>query len=442
VPFEGLPLLYDLFICHATEDKETFVRPLVNELRKDHVEVWFDEFSLLVGDSLRESIDKGLSQSRFGVVVLSPSFFQKRWTARELNGLVAREMAGEGKLILPVWHGVRHEDVVRCSPPLADVLALDSRKGAHHVAKELLRRVRPQQSPLVVAREELIAFGMTPPVVTDQWWLQVVLDSSRLDAWGMAIPAQSVWGRWSFPLPDGEAGPDAMGLRLAWTALQRNWTQVADDRKITQITHPVTVLAFIASQPGLTETCHDFPQWLATYAPQLTIPGFGGPFEADFDELLKSVPSAREVSLRRPRRRRSAARVACQFVQGDIGGPTPSYYSHFDYLIWLLSNGSDWLPEDVRALLRRGMRDWDVWSRSDDLVRKWDRPFLKHLGGAGENRIKFELTRPVKDDLREIVKESLQNLGLDDDPALIVRRFLTLKYINHTLEARRPKGID
>src|ERR1041385_3805320 len=87
-------MLYDLFICHASEDKDSFVRPLAKELRSHHVEVWFDEFSLVVGDSLRESIDKGLAQSRFGVVVLGPSFFQKRWPKRELNGLVAREMAG------------------------------------------------------------------------------------------------------------------------------------------------------------------------------------------------------------------------------------------------------------------------------------------------------------------------------------------------------------
>lgn len=69
-------MLYDLFISHATEDKKDFVRPLVESLKKNNIEVWYDEISLNVGDSLRESIDKGLSKSRFGLVVLSPSFFR------------------------------------------------------------------------------------------------------------------------------------------------------------------------------------------------------------------------------------------------------------------------------------------------------------------------------------------------------------------------------
>ena len=414
------------------------MRPLAELLREDHVEVWFDEFSLVVGDSLRESIDKGLSQSRFGVVVLSPAFFRKKWTTRELNGLVAREMAGEAKLILPIWHGVSFDEVVRYSPPLADVLAIDSKKGVHYVARELLRKVRPQQSPLVVAREELIAFGMKPPVVTDEWWLQVVVDSSRLDGWGMGIPEEAVWGRWSFPLPDKDQGPETMGLRLAWTALQRNWILAADDQKITQITHPKIVLDFVESQPGLSETCHDFTPWLATYAPQLTIPGFGGPFEADFERFLAKDPAAIELSLRRVHgARRSADGIACQFVQGDLGGPTPKYYSHFEYLIWLLSNDSDWLPSRVRALLRRGMKEWDVWSRTEATIEDWRRPFLKHIWDASEGKTEFAFTQQIKNDAIQLIQRSLQNLGVDDDPAAILKRFQALKYIEYTVESRR-----
>ena len=121
-------MLYDVFICHASEDKETFVRPLAMELVKRHVEVWYDEFSLTIGDSLREAIDKGLSQSRFGVVVLSSAFFGKRWPKRELNGLVAREMAEGNQVILPVWHQISHEEVLQYSPPLSDLKAVDSKK--------------------------------------------------------------------------------------------------------------------------------------------------------------------------------------------------------------------------------------------------------------------------------------------------------------------------
>lgn len=68
-------MFYDLFICHASEDKESFVRPLAEALRAENVEVWFDEFTLELGDSICRSIDHGLRQSRFGVLVLSPAFF-------------------------------------------------------------------------------------------------------------------------------------------------------------------------------------------------------------------------------------------------------------------------------------------------------------------------------------------------------------------------------
>jgi hypothetical protein len=107
---------YDVFISHAGEDKEEFVRPLAELLRKHRVEVWFDEFTLTVGMSLRRSIDAGLAKSRFGIVVLSPSFFGKGWPEWELNGLVQRQLSGTREVILPIWHKVSHTDVALYFP--------------------------------------------------------------------------------------------------------------------------------------------------------------------------------------------------------------------------------------------------------------------------------------------------------------------------------------
>lgn len=133
-------MLYDVFICHASEDKDSFVRPLAEALKNSHLEVWYDEFSLLIGDSLRESIDKGLSKSRYGIVVLSPAFFTKKWPIRELNGLVAREMSGENSVILPVWHNISAKQIIEFSPPLADRKAVDSKNGIESVCSELLKK--------------------------------------------------------------------------------------------------------------------------------------------------------------------------------------------------------------------------------------------------------------------------------------------------------------
>jgi hypothetical protein len=102
---------YDAFISHASEDKEDLVRPLAEKLQEAGFSIWYDEFQLKVGDSLRRSIDKGLANSKFGIVVLSSNFFAKNWPQYELDGLVAKEMSA-GKTILPLWHKVSKNEVM------------------------------------------------------------------------------------------------------------------------------------------------------------------------------------------------------------------------------------------------------------------------------------------------------------------------------------------
>jgi hypothetical protein len=128
---------WDLFICHASEDKESFVRPLAERLQANGIRVWYDEFALKVGDRLRQSIDRGLKSSRFGVVVLSPAFLQKNWPQYELDGLAQRELGGK-KVILPVWHNLSEPDVRQYSPSLAGRVAALSVEGMEAVIKKLL----------------------------------------------------------------------------------------------------------------------------------------------------------------------------------------------------------------------------------------------------------------------------------------------------------------
>src|SRR5690348_12505262 len=109
----------DLFISHASEDKETVARPLAMELQRRGVRVWFDESTLRVGDSLRREIDRGLRTCRYGLVVLSPNFFRKEWPQRELDALTARQVGERTKVILPVWHNVGEAEVRAYSPVLA-----------------------------------------------------------------------------------------------------------------------------------------------------------------------------------------------------------------------------------------------------------------------------------------------------------------------------------
>lgn len=132
---------WDAFVSHASEDKETFVRALAEALRARDLKIWYDDFALTVGDSLRRSIDRGLAHSRFGIVVLSPKFFEKEWPQKELDGLVAREVDGR-KVILPVWHGIGAEAIRRFSPTLADRVAVSSSAGVAAVVDALIEAMR------------------------------------------------------------------------------------------------------------------------------------------------------------------------------------------------------------------------------------------------------------------------------------------------------------
>lgn len=112
---------FDLFISYSHADSKGIVQTLVKELEAMGLDVWYDDVEMSIGDSIRESIDRGQQTSKFGVVVLSESYFEgtSEW---ELNGLVNKHTK-EGNVILPVWHGVGYDEVYKQSPSLADLKA-------------------------------------------------------------------------------------------------------------------------------------------------------------------------------------------------------------------------------------------------------------------------------------------------------------------------------
>ena len=137
---------FDVFISHATEDKGGIVRPLAHALRERDLRVWYDEFELRIGDSLRRKIDSGIARSKFGVVVLSSAFFAKNWPQYELDGLVTMAVSGK-QVLLPLWHGVSRDEVVGFSPSLADRVALrTSDYTVEDIAIEITAVIRPDAS--------------------------------------------------------------------------------------------------------------------------------------------------------------------------------------------------------------------------------------------------------------------------------------------------------
>lgn len=136
---------HDVFISHASKDKQGVVSDLVGALQNEGVNVWYDEFELKPGDSLRRKIDEGLTRSRFGLVVVSRNFFEEAWTNQELDGIVALEVAGRQRII-PVWHQVTKDDVLDYSPTLADRVALNTTThSVAEIAEMIAQVVHPPQ---------------------------------------------------------------------------------------------------------------------------------------------------------------------------------------------------------------------------------------------------------------------------------------------------------
>jgi hypothetical protein len=144
----------DVFISYASEDKEAIARPLAEHLRAHGYSVWFDDYELEIGDSLRAKIDDGVRHSRVGVVILSRAFFQKQWPRRELDGLTARQIAGEENVILPVLHNIGFDDVRSYSLPLADLVAARSSDGVKAIGDRVVHvlDVRRIQTDDILAR--------------------------------------------------------------------------------------------------------------------------------------------------------------------------------------------------------------------------------------------------------------------------------------------------
>ena len=131
---------YDVFISHAWEDKKDFVDEFVMALEKLGIRVWYDTKKLQWGDSMRSKIDDGLRKSKFGIAILSPNYIAegKYWTKEEFNGLFQLESIN-GKKILPIWHNLTKNQVMKFSPMIADKKAMTT---ANMTIEEIAQTLR------------------------------------------------------------------------------------------------------------------------------------------------------------------------------------------------------------------------------------------------------------------------------------------------------------
>ena len=129
-------------MIHVMQDG--LVKPLVQALSKLMCHVWYAEYALKVGDSLRESIENGLKETRKCILVLSPNFLSNAgWAKAEFDSVFTREILEGQKVFLPIWHNVTKREVYEYSPRLADKFALASTIGPENLARELHNVLNP-----------------------------------------------------------------------------------------------------------------------------------------------------------------------------------------------------------------------------------------------------------------------------------------------------------
>ena len=448
---------YDVFICHASEDKDDFVRPLAEKLKQHHLDVWYDEFSLKIGDSLSQKIDEGLSKSRYGIVVLSENFFSKPWAKRELTGLTSREMVEGTNLILPIWHRIEVQDVMQYSPPLADKKAGSSSQGINVLLRELVNKIKPEESPLIVARDCLKNLKVAAPPISDEWWLDLVEYKEFLK-----YPDVNSEKRWIFPLPyPNEDSGLKRGKNIASTALQLDWSFEGEELNISPLTHPDTVLEFIHRWPGLYDCARENPGVLAMYAPQLTIPGFDSGFEDVFDKLLE--PGNEEAHMISSYGRHSTIdnkeplcgdiialrhKTFGNYTQEELGHwyfdahnmkYLRSKWSVFEGLVWLLSSTSDWLPEEFRSTFINGIIGRHIWVSGIN----YDNDFIGAL--CSKKRKHFQLNNSALAGLNDLVTQAIGRLSLLDRTEFISQSIIESGLISgyydysEKIERRRRK---
>ncbi len=431
---------FDVFISHATEDKDDFVRELVEKLQERRIEVWYDEHSLNIGDSLRQAIDLGLSKSRFGIVILSKNFFSKQWTNWELDGLVQRQLNSTNNLIIPIWHKIEKEDILSYSPSLADKVAIKSVIGIDRVIEKIDKIINPKGSTLIVAREYLISKGFIPPILTDDWWLDV-----------LEYPGTTVFENdyLKFDIPWSGFEPSDRGVYIGKNALQMLWRYNAQYSDISQLSSPSDVLNFINSQPGLKDFCIEQPLNTALYFPQLTIIGTGDFMENIFEALhSQGCRDSRhtcieEIALRDGEfGKYDAKTIASFYFTGEGGGVgrSTSLYEHIDYLIWLLSDSSIWLPSLIHKVLLKGAGEWAVWpwswiSYEGYTDKHYTGNFLEYLYELRDNP-ELKLNDNAWQDLLNRIQVAKEILKLHETKEELAKRFMRKRIINSWLNSK------
>lgn len=119
-----IPDLRDVFLCHAWDDRKNAAKELHDLLEVNGVSVWFSEKDVLLSSSLLREIDKGLANSKVGLVLVTPAFIERvkneGIAEKELSALLARD------LLVPIVHNTTFDRLREVSPLLGSRSGLNT----------------------------------------------------------------------------------------------------------------------------------------------------------------------------------------------------------------------------------------------------------------------------------------------------------------------------
>lgn len=131
---------YDLFLCHAWDDRRETATVLHGLLEAENVSVWFSEKDIILGQPFMREIDKGLAKTRIGLVLITPAFLRRIESGgaseKELSELLSRD------LLIPVAHGVTYDEIRLVSPLLGSRNGLSTAEDSmEDIAKKIAELV-------------------------------------------------------------------------------------------------------------------------------------------------------------------------------------------------------------------------------------------------------------------------------------------------------------
>lgn len=234
--------MHDVFICHASEDKESAARPIAESLISAGLNVWYDEFSLTMGDSLRRSIEKGIANSKFGAVIFSPNFFKKEWPQEELSGLFSKDIT-LGKTILPVWHNIDKVEMIKQAPILADRLASRTSDGIPRVVADMLKAINPTSAYFITAEASLSIQPNSVKLHSGEWstvapfYLHNFSKNAFYRVWIKLSPKSSELNTDAINVNIGQQQVNVSVLGLSWDCLRINGKDANNAKAIYLVLH-------------------------------------------------------------------------------------------------------------------------------------------------------------------------------------------------------------